>query len=276
MDIAPRARRALLTAYADTDAAIRAINVVDVDHYLLKPWEPPEEKLYPVVDALIETWRSGRRPLRRGDPKVRRPPLVGRVVRRPRLPGPQLRALPLVQHRGARTAPGCSTAAGATADDVPVLVTPDGTVLQSPVRGRDRRGGRAHHHPTTRLLRPHRDRRRPGRARAARCTGRRRGCGRCSSSGRPPAARPGRARASRTTSASRTGCPAPSSPTAPAGRRRSSAPRCSPRATSSAWRPAARPASCSSATAREIAAHSVVLATGRVLPGAGGARASPS
>ena len=58
MDIAPRARRALLTAYADTDAAIRAINVVDVDHYLLKPWEPPEEKLYPVVDALIETWRA--------------------------------------------------------------------------------------------------------------------------------------------------------------------------------------------------------------------------
>src|SRR3954471_14626416 len=57
-DVVPRARRALLTAYADTDAAIRAINVVDVDHYLLKPWEPPEEKLYPVVDALIETWRS--------------------------------------------------------------------------------------------------------------------------------------------------------------------------------------------------------------------------
>src|SRR3954470_4699164 len=58
MDLFPNARRALLTAYADTDAAIRAINVVDVDHYLLKPWEPPEEKLYPVVDALIETWRT--------------------------------------------------------------------------------------------------------------------------------------------------------------------------------------------------------------------------
>src|SRR5690242_9703712 len=58
MDLFPNARRALLTAYADTDAAIQAINVVDVDHYLLKPWDPPEEKLYPVVDALIETWRS--------------------------------------------------------------------------------------------------------------------------------------------------------------------------------------------------------------------------
>src|SRR3954447_99987 len=49
MDLFSRARRALLTAYADTDAAIAAINVVDVDHYLLKPWDPPEEKLYPVA-----------------------------------------------------------------------------------------------------------------------------------------------------------------------------------------------------------------------------------
>jgi thioredoxin reductase (NADPH) len=56
MDLFPHARRALLTAYADTDAAIEAINVVDLDHYLLKPWDPPEEKLYPVVDALIDLW----------------------------------------------------------------------------------------------------------------------------------------------------------------------------------------------------------------------------
>src|SRR3712207_3647240 len=56
MDLFPRARRALLTAYADTDAAIQAINLVDVDSYLLKPWDPPEEKLYPVVDAMVETW----------------------------------------------------------------------------------------------------------------------------------------------------------------------------------------------------------------------------
>ena len=53
MDLFPRARRVLLTAYADTEAAITAINVVDLDHYLLKPWDPPEEKLYPVVDAMI-------------------------------------------------------------------------------------------------------------------------------------------------------------------------------------------------------------------------------
>ena len=58
MDVYPGARRVLLTAYADTSAAIDAINVVDLDHYLLKPWDPPEEKLYPVVDAMLETWRA--------------------------------------------------------------------------------------------------------------------------------------------------------------------------------------------------------------------------
>ena len=63
MDMVPDARRAVLTAYADTNAAIAAINVVDVDHYLLKPWEPPEEKLYPVIDDLITAWQqSGRHP----------------------------------------------------------------------------------------------------------------------------------------------------------------------------------------------------------------------
>src|SRR4029078_9562969 len=58
MDIYPLARRVLLTAYADTHAAIDAINVVDLDHYLLKPWDPPEEKLYPVIDGLLEEWRA--------------------------------------------------------------------------------------------------------------------------------------------------------------------------------------------------------------------------
>ncbi len=58
MDIYPGARRALLTAYADTGAAIDAINVVDLDYYLMKPWDPPEEKLYPVLDALLDSWLS--------------------------------------------------------------------------------------------------------------------------------------------------------------------------------------------------------------------------
>ncbi|MGA5464219.1 FAD-dependent oxidoreductase [Mycobacterium sp. NPDC050041] len=58
MEFFPLARRVLLTAYADTHAAIDAINVVDLDHYLLKPWDPPEEKLYPVLDGLLEEWRA--------------------------------------------------------------------------------------------------------------------------------------------------------------------------------------------------------------------------
>jgi thioredoxin reductase (NADPH) len=56
MDLYPAARRVLLTAYADTGAAIDAINLVDLDYYLLKPWDPPEEKLYPVIDSQLESW----------------------------------------------------------------------------------------------------------------------------------------------------------------------------------------------------------------------------
>jgi thioredoxin reductase (NADPH) len=56
--LAPEAKRVLLTAYADTQAAIDAINRVSLDHYLLKPWDPPEEQLYPVVDDLLDAWRA--------------------------------------------------------------------------------------------------------------------------------------------------------------------------------------------------------------------------
>jgi thioredoxin reductase (NADPH) len=52
----PDAKRALLTAYADTDAAIQAINEVDLDHYLMKPWDPPDQNLYPVLDDLLDDW----------------------------------------------------------------------------------------------------------------------------------------------------------------------------------------------------------------------------
>jgi len=55
----PDAKRALLTAYADTEAAIAAINEVALDYYLLKPWDPPEEELFPVVEDLLETWQAG-------------------------------------------------------------------------------------------------------------------------------------------------------------------------------------------------------------------------
>jgi thioredoxin reductase (NADPH) len=130
MDLFPRARRALLTAYADTDAAIQAINLVDVDHYLLKPWDPPEEKLYPVVDALVETWRAT------GDTAVEETKVVGHRWSAPSFAARDFLARNSVPYRyfsveddeGLRLL----EAAGACEDDVPVLITPDGETLCRP------------------------------------------------------------------------------------------------------------------------------------------------
>jgi len=58
-ELVPTAKRVLLTAYADTEAAIQAINEVDLDYYLLKPWDPPDEKLFPVVGDLLSAWEAG-------------------------------------------------------------------------------------------------------------------------------------------------------------------------------------------------------------------------
>jgi thioredoxin reductase (NADPH) len=130
MDLFPRARRALLTAYADTDAAIQAINVVDVDHYLLKPWDPPEEKLYPVIDALVETWRAvGVRPVE----EVR---VVGHRWSAECFAARDFLARNSVPYlyysiddpEGARLL----EAAGASPEDVPLVITTDGTALRSP------------------------------------------------------------------------------------------------------------------------------------------------
>ncbi|MBD1393225.1 FAD-dependent oxidoreductase [Mucilaginibacter glaciei] len=65
-NIFPNAKRVLLTAYADTDAAIKAINEVKLDYYLTKPWDPPEEKLYPILTDLLEDWQGHYRPDFRG------------------------------------------------------------------------------------------------------------------------------------------------------------------------------------------------------------------
>ncbi|EMR03500.1 Hydrogenase transcriptional regulatory protein hupR1 [Cesiribacter andamanensis AMV16] len=62
----PDAKRVLLTAYSDTDAAIQAINEVQLDYYFTKPWDPPEEKLYPVLDGLLADWQAGYRPPYKG------------------------------------------------------------------------------------------------------------------------------------------------------------------------------------------------------------------
>ena len=219
MDLFPLARRVLLTAYADTDAAIDAINVVDLDHYLLKPWNPPEEKLYPVVDALLDAWAADARRGRRRDPGGRAP-LVGAVVRGARLPGPQPGAVPLAARRRAGGRAAARPRPGSTEADVPLVVTAD---------GQDARARRARpswprsvgldHHAGRRLLRPGRGRRRARPGSAPPSTAPRRACAPCWSSGGPPAGRPGRAAGSRTTSASPTASPARSSPTGPAGRR---------------------------------------------------------
>jgi thioredoxin reductase (NADPH) len=62
LQLYPDAQRVLLTAYADTDAAIRAINEIRLDHYLMKPWDPPDERLYPVLTDLLDGWRARFRP----------------------------------------------------------------------------------------------------------------------------------------------------------------------------------------------------------------------
>lgn len=66
LEIFPDAKRALLTAYADTEAAIRAINGAKIDYYLLKPWDPPEERLYPALEDLLNDWFAGYEPPFRG------------------------------------------------------------------------------------------------------------------------------------------------------------------------------------------------------------------
>jgi thioredoxin reductase (NADPH) len=66
MKFYPEAKRVLLTAYSDKDAAIKAINAVKLDYYLVKPWDPPEEKLYPVIDDLLGDWECDYQPEFRG------------------------------------------------------------------------------------------------------------------------------------------------------------------------------------------------------------------
>ncbi|MGW4644797.1 FAD-dependent oxidoreductase [Sphaerisporangium sp. NPDC004334] len=130
MDIFPRARRVLLTAYADTDAAIDAINIVDLDHYLLKPWNPPEEKLYPVVDALLDAWLAA------PDETITETRVVGHRWSAPSFAVRDFLARNLVPYRWLQSdePEGCRllSAAGLTGDDVPLVVTPDGTSLVKP------------------------------------------------------------------------------------------------------------------------------------------------
>jgi thioredoxin reductase (NADPH) len=133
MDLFPVARRVLLTAYADTSAAIDAINVVDLDHYLLKPWDPPEEKLYPVVDELLELWcSSDRRPVPEtkvvGNRWSARSYEVRDFLARNQVP---YRWYLSEEPEGERLL----RAAGSDGDALPVVITPDGETLADPTDG---------------------------------------------------------------------------------------------------------------------------------------------
>ncbi|GAQ60203.1 FAD-dependent oxidoreductase [Streptomyces scabiei] len=130
LDVYPGARRVLLTAYADTGAAIDAINVIDLDHYLLKPWDPPEEKLYPVLDDLLQAWRAADRTCV-GTTKVvghrwsARSSGVREFLARNQVP---YRWFSSDEPEGRRLL----AAAGADGQRLPLVVTPDGTPLLAP------------------------------------------------------------------------------------------------------------------------------------------------
>ena len=133
MDIFPYAKRVLLTAYADTNAAIDAINLVDVDHYLLKPWDPPEEKLYPVVDDLVKAWRKDERK------QVREIKVIGHRWSAPSSAMRDFLARNQVPYRwySAEEPEGQRLLQAASADglQLPVVITMDGEALIAPTRG---------------------------------------------------------------------------------------------------------------------------------------------
>ena len=132
MDVFPEARRVLLTAYADTEAAIQAINVVDLDHYLLKPWDPPEERLYPILDDLLDDWAAAERPPFEGARVVghrwsARSHEIRDFLARNGVPFEWLDA-------EGEEAERLLAAARADATELPVVVVPGGEVLRAPTQ----------------------------------------------------------------------------------------------------------------------------------------------
>ena len=128
---APGAKNLLLTAYADTDVAIRAINDIGLDYYLLKPWDPPAERLYPVVDDLLDDWRA-ENPEHTSDVRVvghrwsERSHEVKTFLARNHVP---YRWYDVERDDEARR---LAALADATPDDLPLVLVPDGETLSSP------------------------------------------------------------------------------------------------------------------------------------------------
>jgi thioredoxin reductase (NADPH) len=130
-ELYPEARRVLLTAYADTEAAIGAINRADVHYYLLKPWDPPEERLYPVIDDLLEDWLAEDRPAFEGVKVVghrwsARSHDVKDFLARNQVP---YRWKELDRDEEANR---LLAAKGMSPDDLPLVITADGQPLRSP------------------------------------------------------------------------------------------------------------------------------------------------
>jgi thioredoxin reductase (NADPH) len=130
-ELYPLARRVMLTAYSDIDAAIKAINVAHLDHYLSKPWDPPEERLYPVVDDLLDAWQAEYLPEEKG---LR---LVGHQWSPRSHVIKDFLAGNLIPYRWLDVARDPETqtllhAAGIGASDLPALFFGDGTALRNP------------------------------------------------------------------------------------------------------------------------------------------------
>ena len=130
-DLYPLARRVLLTAYSDIDAAVRAINDAHLDYYLSKPWDPPEERLYPAIDDLLDAWQAEYLPEAKG---LR---LVGHQWSPRSHAIKDFLASNLIPYRWLDVARDPDTAvlleaAGVGTDELPVLFFEDGTVLRSP------------------------------------------------------------------------------------------------------------------------------------------------
>lgn len=133
-EIFPLARRVLLTAYSDVEAAVRAINEAHLDYYLAKPWHPPEERLYPVIDDLLDTWQVERIPELTG---LR---LVGNQWSPRSHAIKDFLAANLIPYRWLEfgrdpDAQGLCDAAGIAAEELPALFLEDGSVLRKPEIG---------------------------------------------------------------------------------------------------------------------------------------------
>jgi thioredoxin reductase (NADPH) len=130
-DIYPMAKRVLLTAYSEIDAAVRAINEAHIDYYLSKPWDPPEERLYPVVDDLLDDWQAEYLPEAAG---LR---LIGHQWSPRSHSIKDFLASNLIPYRWLefgrnKDAEGILTAAGITPDDLPAVILEDGSALRNP------------------------------------------------------------------------------------------------------------------------------------------------